>query len=312
MKKTVMIVVLLLLVSISYSQKKTNGTVYIDHPAIKVVEDMTKAFVAGDSVKVANYLAADFKAYNGVNTNTNDKGKDKASYLRNVKGWKDQLDYYSITRSKGAYPDAIEYSDKDQKDIVWVQTWEDLKGVHKKTGVKVDMPMHRLFVVNKDNKIKTLIEYSNTSVGDEINQSFDVRENGTIYNHHDYINIVRNMVAAFENKDYVKSYSYYDDKAKFRDINLPRETTFTLTEQKANDLQMLKEYDINSIDVVGYPDYLHYDLENAKVVLSWWNFNLTRKKDKKVIVLPVLFMDNFNDAGKIIFETAYYSAKILE
>jgi hypothetical protein len=273
---------------------------------------MTKAFVSGDSVKVASYLADDFKAYFGANTNPNDKGRDKAAFLRSAKGWKGQLDYYSITRSKGAYPDAIEYNDKDQKDVVWVQTWEQLKGVHKKTGVKVDMPLHRLFVVNKDNKIKTIIEYSNSSVGDEIDQSFDVRENGTIYNHHDYINIVRNMVMAFENKDFVKSYSYYDEKARFRDINLPRDKTFTLAEQKENDKKILEEYDINSIDVVGYPDYLHYELGNAKVVLSWWNFNLTRKKDKKEFVLPIMFMDNFNDEGKIIFETAYYSAKILE
>lgn len=311
MKKTVLIVVMLIS-SIAFCQKKSNGTIYIDHPAIKIVEDMTKAFVSGDSVKVASYLADDFKAYYGVSTNPNDKGQDKASYLRNVKGWKNQLDYYSITRAKGAYPDAIEYADKDQKDVVWVQTWEELKGVHKKTGVKVDTPMHRLFVVNKDNKIKTIIEYSNSSVGDEINQSFDVRENGTIYNHHDYINIVRNMVAAFENKDYAKSYSYYDDKAQFRDINVAGDKVFTLAEQKTNDKKMLDDYDINSIDVVGYPDYLHYDLSNAKVVLSWWNMNLTRKKDKKVFVLPVMFMDNFNDAGKIVFETAYYSAKLLE
>ena len=311
MKKTVLIVVLLF-TCITYSQKKTNGTVYIDHPAIKIVEDMTKAFVNGDSVKVASYLADDFKAHYGVSTNPNDKGKDKATFLKTVKGWKNQLDYYSITRSKGAYPDAIEYSDNDQKDVVWVQTWEQLKGVHKKTGVKVDMPMHRLFVVNKDNKINSIIEYSNSSVGDEIEQSFDVRENGTIYNHHEYINIVRNMVMAFENKDLVKSYSYYDEKARFRDINLPRDKTFSLTEQKANDKKMLEEFDINSIDVVGYPDYLHYELNNAKVVLSWWNINLTRKKDKKEFVLPMMFMDNFNDTGKIIMETAYYSAKILE
>ena len=311
MKKTVLMV-MLLLGCIAYSQKKSNGTIYIDHPAIKIVEDMSKAFVSGDSVKVASYLADDFKSYYGVSTNPNDKGQDKAGFLKNVKGWKNELDYYSITRAKGAYPDAIEYADKDQKDVVWVQTWEQLKGVHKKTGVKVDMPMHRLFVVNKDNKIKTIIEYSNSSIGDEIGQSFDVRENGTIYNHHDYINVVRNMVAAFENKDYVKSYSYYDDKAQFRDINLPRDKTFTLTEQKANDKKMLEEFDITSIDVVGYPDYLHYELNNAKVVLSWWNINLIRKKDKKEIVLPVMFMDNFNDAGKITQETAYYSAKILE
>lgn len=310
MKKTVLIVVLMLS-GIAYSQKKSNGTVYIDHPAIKIVEDMTKAFVSGDSVKVASYLADDFKSFNGTNANTNDKGQDKASYLRSVKWWKQEIDYLSITRAGEAYPDAIEYADKDQKDVVWVQTWELVKGVHKKTGVRLNSSWHRLFVVNKDNKIKTIINYSDATVGDEINQSYDVRENGTIYNHHEYINIVRNMVAAYENKDYAKSYSYYDDKAGFRDINVP-DKIYTLTEQKANDKKMLETYDINSIEVVGYPDYLHYELNNAKVVLSWWNFNLTRKKDKKTFVVPVMLMDNFNDAGKIELETAYYSAKVLE
>lgn len=310
MKKTVLIVVLML-TGFAYCQKKSNGTVYIDHPAIKIVEDMTKAFVSGDTVKVAGYLADDFKSFNGSNTNANDKGQDKASYLRSVKWWKQDIAYLSISRAGEAYPDAIEYDDKDQKDVVWVQTWEMVKGVHKKTGVKINSAWHRLFVVNKDNKIKTIINYSDASIGDEINQSYDVRENGTIYNHHDYINIVRNMVAAIENKDYAKSYSYYDEKVGFRDINVP-DKTFTLTEQKVNDKKMLETYDITSIDVVGYPDYLHYELNNAKVVMSWWNFNLTRKKDKKTFVLPVMFMDNFNDDGKIVFETAYYSAKVLE
>ena len=311
MKKTVLIVVLMLC-GIAYCQKKSNGTIYIDHPAIKIVEDMNKAFVSGDSVKVASYLADDFKAFNGVNTNANDKGQSKADFLKGVKDWKNQLDYYSITRAKGAYPDALEYKEDNQKDVVWVQTWEELKGVHKKTGVKVNMPLHRLFVVNKDNKIKTVIEYSNTSVGDEIGQSFDVRENGTIYNHHEYINTVRLMVRAFENKDYDKSYSFYDAKAGFRDINVPGDKTFTLTEQKANDKKMLEDFEITSVDMVGYPDFLHYELNNQKVVFSWWNFNVIRKKDKKELVLPMMFMDNFNDAGKIVFETAYYSAKVLE
>jgi hypothetical protein len=257
MKKTVLIVVLMIS-SIAFCQKKTNGTIYIDHPAIKVVEDMTKAFVSGDSVKVASYLADDFKAYDGVSTRSNDKGRDKTDFLRNVKGWKNELDYYSISRTDGGYPDALEYKDETQKDVVWVQTWEQLKGVHKKSGVKIDMPMHRLFVVNKDNKIKSVTEYSNSSIGDEINQSYDVRENGTIYNHHEYINTVRNMVRAFENKDFTKAYSYYDDKAQFSDINVPGDKNFTLAEQKENDKKFFAEYDLNSVDVVGYPDYWMY------------------------------------------------------
>mgnify|MGYP003673599548 CR=1 FL=1 len=71
MKKiTLSLVLAFLCISATYAQKKTNGTVYIDHPAIKVIDAMTEAFVKGDSTKVASYLADDFKSYNGVTQET--------------------------------------------------------------------------------------------------------------------------------------------------------------------------------------------------------------------------------------------------
>ena len=312
MKKSIAIV-LLIASCFTYAQKKKNGTIYIDHPAITTVESMTKAFVAGDDKKVATYLADDFKSFNGTSTNKDDKGADKAAFIASVKDWKDNTDYFSISRSKGAYPDALEYTeDANNKDQVWVQTWEEIKGVDKQTGVKVDMPYHRLFIVNKDNKIKTIINYSNGRVWDEVGQSFADRENGTIYNHHENINSIRKMIHAFENKDYERAYSFYDEKANFSDINsLDPNKNFTLAEQKANDKKMLEAYDIVSIDQVGYPDYLHYQLDDSRAVLSWWNFRVVRKADKKEITLPMFFIDNFNDKGKITSEIAYYSEKLL-
>ena len=298
---------------ITYAQKKTNGIIYVEHPAITTVEAMTQAFVSGDTDKVANYLADDFKSYNGISSDKDDKGEDKASFLKEVKYWKDNIDYLRISRSKGAYPDALEYKgDANQKDLVWVQTWEDVKGVHNKTGVKIDMPMHRLFIVDNNNKIKTIIGYMNNSIRDEIGQSFTDRKNGEIYNHHEYINDVRKMIYAFENKDFDKAYSYYDEKASFMDINSPIGTSSTLAEQKANDQKFLDKFEINSIDVSGYPDYLHYEMGDARVVQSWWTFRLTRKSDKKKIALAIFFIDNFNDKGKITSEIAYYSENVLE
>lgn len=313
MKKSIAIV-LLLSVCVTFAQKKKNGTIYIDHPAIAAVEAMTKAFVAGDADKVATYLADDFKSFNGTSTNKDDKGQDKAAFIASVKEWKEDIDYLSITRSPGAYPDALEYTeDAANKDQVWVQTWEEIKGVHKKTGVKIDMPSHRLITLNKNNKIIRIINYSTSRIGDEIGQSFADRENGTIYNHHENINTIRKMIHAFENKDYEKAYSYYDEKANFSDINsLDPNKNFTLTEQKANDKKILEAFEIVSIDQVGYPDYLHYQLDDARVVLSWWNFKVIRKADKKEIVFPMFFIDNFNDKGKIVSEIAYYSEKLLE
>ncbi|PZX92106.1 nuclear transport factor 2 family protein [Flavobacterium aquariorum] len=311
--KNFMTTVLLMATCITYAQKKPNGTIYMEHPAITTVEAMTQAFVSGNTDKVASYLADDFKYYSGTSTNKDDKGMDKAAYLKTVKTWKDNIDYPSIARSKGAYPDALEYKDADQKDLVWVQTWEDIKGVQKETGVKIDRPIHRLFTVNKDNKIKMMINYSTSTVNDEINQSFADRTNGQIYNHHENINSVRKMIYAFENKDFDKAYKYYDDKATFIDINNPDiNKQYTLAEQKENDKKMFEMYDLVSIDQVGYPDYLHYELDDARVVQSWWKIRLIRKSDKKNIVLPMMFIDTFDDKGKITNEIAYYSQKILE
>ncbi|KIA87699.1 hypothetical protein [Flavobacterium sp. AED] len=305
-------IVLLVATCITYGQKKTNGTIYVEHPAINAVEAMTQAFVSGDADKVASFLTDDFKSYNGSSSDKDDKGKDKESFLKEVNFWKDNIDYLSIKRSQGAYPDALEYKEANNKDVVWVQTWEDLKGVHSKTGVKIDMPLHRLFIVDKNNKIKTIIRYSNNSVFDEIGNSFNDRENGTIYNHHENINSVRKMIYAFENKDFDKAYSFYDDKAIFMDINSPVGKSITLAEQKANDQKLFDKFDLTSIDMVGYPDYLHYEMGDARVVQSWWNFRLTRKSDKKKIVLPIFFIDNFDDKGKITSEIAYYSEKMME
>lgn len=312
MKKCILIA-LMMAACVTHAQKKTNGTIFVEHPAIKTVEAMTQAFVSGDADKVASYLADDFKSFNGTSINKDDKGQDKAGFLQTVKTWKENIDYFSITRAKGAYPDALEYKDENAKDVVWVQTWEDIKGVQNKTGVKIDMPMHRLYTVDKNNKIKTMISYSTSKIGDEIGASYAERKNGEIYNHHENINSVRKMIHAFENKDLDKAYSFYDEKAMFSDINsLDINKDFTLTEQKANDKKFLEAFDVSSIDQVGYPDYLHYEMGDAKIVMSWWNYRLIRKSDKKAIILPVFYIDNFDDKGKITSENVYYNGKALE
>lgn len=311
-KQTVLFFVLALTgVLVTFGQKKANGTIYIDHPAIAVVENMTKAFVSGDVDKVASYLADDFKSFNGVRTNASDKGQDKESFSKSSKGWADALDYFSITRTKGAYPDALEYKESNQKDVVWVQTWEDLKGVHKETGVKVNMPIHRLFIVNKNNKIQTIILYNNTSILDEIGRSYAKRTNGTIYNQHDNINTVRKVMYSYENGDLDKTMSFYSDDAKFSDINMEFGKSYTKAEVTPMWKKFLDDYEIVSIDMIGYPDYLEYEMGNGREVLSWWNYRLIRKSDKKAITLPFHFSDSFDADGKIVAEMAYYSPTLL-
>ncbi len=311
MKKIILFALMVFTIS-TYSQKKKNGTIYVEHSAINAVESMTKSFVDGDVDKIASYLTEDFKEYNGLSSNKDAKGETKEDFLNGVKWMSKNYSYISVTRSKDAYPDALQYKDGDNDDVIWVQTWEHFKGVHNETGVKIDKPFHRLFIVNKENKITTIINYFDTTEFEEIGRSFVERENGTIYNHHEYINKVRSMVHAFENYDFEKGYSFFDEKARFRNINMPIGNTQSLEEVKESDKTFLENYDINSIDVRGYPDYLNYGIDNTKLVQSWWNYRLTRKSDNKKFVIPVLFIHYFNDEGMIINETAYFSAKLLE
>jgi len=122
------------------------------------------------------------------------------------------------------------------------------------------------------------------------------------------------MIYAFENKDYSTAYSFYDEKAQFTYGNIPDDAQkpLTLAQMKESDKKFFDKFEINSIDVSGYPDYLHYELGNTKVVQSWWNFRLTRKSDKKKIILPMFYIHNFNDDGKISSESAYFDESLLD
>ena len=306
--KNVFFTALVLFVAMGYSQKKNNGKVFNEHPAIDLVNDMLDAFFAGDTDKVASYLAEDFKAYNGTGINKDSKGNDKEQFINQSKFWKDNLSYVSFKPSNGAYPDAIEYKDGG----VWVQTWHHLKAMHNSTGVKIDMPTHRLFKLNDDNKIETMINYFNERVFWEIGQSFEDRKNGTIYNHHDNINSVRKMMNAFENMDLDTAYGFFKEDARFNTLELPDGETLSLEEIKERNSKVMEAFEINSIDVVGYPDYLEYDLRDGRAVQSWWKFRMTRKADGKKIILPALYIHDFDEDGKIVRSSSYISTKVLD
>ncbi|MGB5434792.1 MAG: nuclear transport factor 2 family protein [Maribacter sp.] len=306
--KKVTLLTLLLIVALSYSQKKKNGTVYLEHPALDAVDQMQQAWMAGDAEKVATYLADDFKSYYGSNVNKDRKGQDREGFLKQVKSITENLSYVSLKPSEGAFPDAIEYKDGD----TWVQTWDHMKAIHDKTGVKLDMPFHRLYKLDDKGKISVLINYYENRMFWEIGRSYSDRENGTIYNHHDNINSVRRMMGAFENADFETAYSYFDDDCRFNTLELPDGETMSLDEIKERNKKMWEAYEFNSIDVVGYPDYLEYDLRDGRVVQSWWKFRLTRKSDGKKFIVPAMYTHDFNEDGKIVGSNAYVSTKVLD
>ncbi|GAA4952244.1 hypothetical protein GCM10023314_27090 [Algibacter agarivorans] len=306
MKKQVIIFMMLFTV-IMYSQKKKNGTVYKEHPAIVAVEAMQQADVAGDYEKVATFLADDFKSVSGTTRNKDAKGTNKEDFVKWVENKSKWLSYRSLTRHGEAYPDAIEY--KGGK--TWVQTWNYLKGVHDKTGVKVEMPMHSLYRLNDDNKIELAINY-NYPVGRDIREAFSERTNGTLYNQHEYINKVRRMMAAFENMDLEKAYSYFDEKASFSNLEMPVGESMNLEELKAAHQDFYKNFEVESIDVVGYPDGLEYEIGGGMTIQSWWNFRVIRKSDKKKLIMPAMYTHDFNDDGMIARSIGYFSTKVLD
>ena len=307
MKKHVIIAMMIFSV-VMYSQKKKNGTIYNEHPAIKVVEAMQQAFIKGDTIALTGYLADDFRALNGMNNNPDAKGIPKANFLKNSDFWSKNIAYLSITRQGAAYPDALEY---EGDGGLWVQTWDYIRGVHEETGVKIDMPIQRLFVVDKNNKIKTMITYDDGDIWSNLRQSFVPRTNGTIYNHHENINKVLRMMAALEHSDADKAFSYFSEGARFTNLDMADDAFNTVAQEKEGFLNMLKDWSIDRIDVRGYPDYLEYELGGAKVVQSWWTARMTRKSDGKKVKLPMMFIHDFNDEGMIITETGYYTLQAL-
>jgi limonene-1,2-epoxide hydrolase len=305
--KRFVIIPLMMLSIICIAQKKKNGTVFIEHPSIDAVESMMAAMVKGDAEAAATFLAEEFTYYNGNNNNPNYEGTKKENFLKWTDWNSENLSYSSIARQPGAYPDALVYKD----GTTWVQTWDVVTGMHNETGIKMDRPTHSLFSIDKNNKIAVMIEYT-SDPWEDIRESSVARKNGTLYNSHDNINTVRKMMMAIEHSDLDKAYSYFSEKARFRNINQPRGESSTLEEDRAGLEKMLESFAIDSFDVVGYPDYLEYEIGSSKVVMSWWNLRLTHKADKKKIVLPAMYVHYFNDEGEIINETGYYSMKLFE
>ena len=131
---------------------------------------------------------------------------------------------------------------------------------------------------------------------------------GTIYNNHDNINTVRNMMAALEHSDVDKAFGYFTEDAKFTNLDMKPGESHSVAEEKDAFSGMLKDWTIDGIDVVGYPDYLEYELGGAKVVQSWWKARMTRKSDGKKVQLPILLIHDFDDDGMITRESGYYTA----
>lgn len=145
MKKIILTTCLFLIAIVSFSQEiKKNGTIYINHPYIDVVNKTIKAYMTKDD-------AAFMKIYS-------DTAKFWASGMAKpigiaeaIKMWNSDFDYYDdIKIIPVGYPDYLNYIDQDQK---YVQSWWQWVGKSKKTGADVTIDYVQFDRFNNDGKI---------------------------------------------------------------------------------------------------------------------------------------------------------------
>jgi hypothetical protein len=129
------------------------------------------------------------------------------------------------------------------------------------------------------------------------------KTNGTIYIKHPYIDAVNNSTKAYLAKDDATNAKIYADTAKFWVSGMAKPMAI------ADAIKMWDTdfdfYDDIKVKTVGYPDYLHYDDQDAKTVQSWWQWSGKSKKTGAVVTIDYVQFDNFDKAGKIVFEMSY-------
>lgn len=297
MKIKTLIIVLMVCISLN-AQKKKNGSIFIEHPAFDVVENLHSAMNSNDSDALSKIIADDFRGVAGDQMNKDAKPQTKAQFIQQVKNNHEISKYFNIRQSSNGYPDAVEYKDENFSGT-WVYSWEYFTAVGGTTGIDYSQPRHTQYVVNKDNQIAFARYYLNQYPYSQTSNSQMEMKDGDVYSHHSNINTVRRFVKAFQ---------YNDDENLFVDFaeNVNVNGLFNDWGSDPMNLDGLKSgfetfksnYKINSMDNMWIK---FFKIESdSNFVQSWWRFSVTRKKDGKEIVFPVMFNHTFNDDGKIV------------
>ena len=307
MKKLVLGVLMLSVMSTFAQKKHKNGKIYDQHPGIEIVNEFTKAFVAGDEEKLKSLVTEDFKWWqmNSVDPKPLKlKGLvSRSNYLsKNVIG-------LQIKDRGSAYSDAMEYG----KDNLNVYTYQILKGFDKNTGFKFEIPRNSIFFFSKDGK-----KISGLSVADsqlkwrKSYEAWDTRKNGKIYKDHPMISKARLLYAYLETGDMAAMKDLYAENARISDImNSEKDSSKSVEEEMESLKEFFKLYEIVNVSESGYPDLLEYEGSDTKTIISWWNVTVKNKKSNAVKEAVHHSQIVVNKKGKIINEQYYFNASQL-
>jgi hypothetical protein len=299
MKTKLMTLLLVASTVVVFAQKKKNGTVYIDHPAIDVINQMYDAVNTNNLEVLNNLISDDFKGVWGDEMNKDREPATKKQFIDNIDSWNTKNRYYSLKSGKNAYPDAIKYNDENFKDVTLVYCWEAISGVGGMTGVKFSQRRHTQYAVNSDNKISFSRSYMNQMPFVESWRSRNNLSDGKIYSNHTNINTVRKAMHALQYGNMDHFYEAFDENAKFDGLFSDwDDEDLSMEEFKSLQADFLNNYTIQSVDNKGIK---YYEFESQRgLVQSWWRLSIVRKSDSKVIVMPVMMNHRFNDEGKIV------------
>ena len=307
MKKLVLGVLMVSVMSTFAQKKHKNGKIYDQHPGIEIVNEFTKAFVAGDEEKLKSLVTEDFKWWQMNSMDPKPlklKGLvSRSNYLsKNVIG-------LQIKDRGSAYSDAMEYG----KDNLNVYTYQILKGFDKNTGFKFEIPRNSIFFFSKDGK-----KISGLSVADsqlkwrKSYEAWDTRKNGKIYKDHPMISKARLLYAYLETGDMAAMKDLYAENARISDImNSEKDSSKSVEEEMEGLKEFFKIYEIVNVSESGYPDLLEYEGSKTKTIISWWNVTVKNRKSNAVKEAVHHSQIVVNKKGKIINEQYYFNASQL-
>ena len=299
MKKVLLLIIALFVGLLIYAQEN-NGTVYNKHPAIDKTKKFWAAFEKGDKAAFSAFLADSMVAFD----NGNATPMKREYFLKNMDWWLAEFSDLKIVDDTPAFPDAIDY----KTGGLWVQDWLKITGVHKKSGINLDLNIHNLYQFNKADKIARIVSYYDITQLEAISSSLKTQENGTVYINHPYILTVRKGVNAYCAENLAAMIEIYSPNATFGNSTMNWGQSVDLAKRKKELEKEFAETDNIKMKQIGYPDCIYYEKGDNYVVYSWWIWTGISKATGKKTEFPIMLSHTFDKDGKIVDEYAYYSS----
>ena len=300
MKKLLLVFTMIFSMTV-FSQKESNGKLYIEHPAIEIVNQFNEAYVSGDLDKLKELVTDNFQVLTLRNRESNDINwiLGTSNYLS-----KNIVDL-EIKHYGGSYPDVLEYK---QDGIVDVKTYEWLTGYDKNTGLDLNMPRYATYRMNeKGDRIAGLWINDDEILWQKNWDAYETNENGVIYKDHPLVSKVRLLYQSYKTGDVEKIKANYTENTIFYDVmNSGIDEFKTLEEEFAQFDQYMEVFELVNIRESGFPDVLDYSGDGA-VVISWADFTFRNKKSGNTKTISQHIQHWFNEEGEIVIEDYYFN-----